>query len=552
MIGGDGQMQPQVRMNRHVHNHVHDHVQNPMHSHVQNPMPMQNHLHDHVQNSMHNHVQNPMPMQNHVDQRVHNRMQNHVHQPVHNPVLLHHDGDRVVWRPQESGFCLKSLQEGHEQALLELDRSRRRMEEEQSSSFLEVMEVMEERVKVMSMMQETRQMLQAKERGELVGLVNEEECRAKVMALQQCVDQLRKFPESPRNLESPRPDVSQAGTLDTEYTEDQEGEDEEEEEPVDESLELFLREAWREEMVEFIRTIKKEFKKCQKEKQNLEFEMQELREDNSRRERESMEEKRKLRAKVGNLQCKLNALTGKNGGSPGGSSGSGGSSPPKPPVSKVSIETQTEPEVVEEDVDVSNVEIKPWTNDEMLKVLKKMQMERAVREANAPKKVTDLELGRDVKDAFSKRAGTNIQLSKDHMIATRVDEVQSQAVVFGSSPIRKEAFGWYYSVEVKAMTSRIWGGLAVGVTQIRPRSFQELPNKGWELEDTCLVGYWTCCAFVNRMRQRVQWDPADLRVGNRVGVLVTNEGDLKIFVDRMEVDCLKGAGCPTTSPDELT
>jgi len=51
-----------------------------------------------------------------------------------------------------------------------------------------------------------------------------------------------------------------------------------------------------------------------------------------------------------------------------------GSSPPKPPVSKVSIETQTEPEVVEEDVDVSNVEIKPWTNDEMLKVLKKMQM----------------------------------------------------------------------------------------------------------------------------------------------------------------------------------
>ena len=40
----------------------------------------------------------------------------------------------------------------------------------------------------------------------------------------------------------------------------------------------------------------------------------------------------------------------------------------------MSIETQTEPEVVEEDVDVSNVEIKPWTNDEMLKVLKKMQM----------------------------------------------------------------------------------------------------------------------------------------------------------------------------------
>ena len=38
--------------------------------------------------------------------------------------------------------------------------------------------------------------------------------------------------------------------------EDQEGEDEEEG-PVDESLELFLREAWREEMVEFIRTFRR-------------------------------------------------------------------------------------------------------------------------------------------------------------------------------------------------------------------------------------------------------------------------------------------------------
>ena len=63
-----------------------------------------------------------------------------------------------------------------------------------------------------------------------------------------------------------------------------------------------------------------------------------------------------------------------------------GSSPPKPPVSKVSIETQTEQnEVVEEDVDVSNVEIKPWTNDEMLKVLKKMQMSLGWSD-EAPKK----------------------------------------------------------------------------------------------------------------------------------------------------------------------
>ena len=63
---------------------------------------------------------------------------------------------------------------------------------------------------------------------------------------------------------------------------------------------------------------------------------------------------------------------------------------------------------------------------------------------------------------------------------------------------------------------------------------------GWELEDTCLVGYWAQCAFVNQVQQKVQWGPANLRVGSEVGVLVTKDGDLKIFVDHMEVDCLKG------------
>ncbi len=43
------------------------------------------------------------------------------------------------------------------------------------------------------------------------------------------------------------------------------------------------------------------------------------------------------------------------------------------------------------------------------------------------------------------------------------------------------------------------------------------------------------CAYVNGVRKQVQWDPANLRVGSKVGVLVTKEGDLTIFVDEMEV-----------------
>ena len=41
----------------------------------------------------------------------------------------------------------------------------------------------------------------------------------------------------------------------------------------------------------------------------------------------------------------------------------------------MSIETQTVSAVsVVEEVDISNVEVKPWTNDDMRKILKKMQM----------------------------------------------------------------------------------------------------------------------------------------------------------------------------------
>lgn len=97
----------------------------------------------------------------------------------------------------------------------------------------------------------------------------------------------------------------------------------------------------------------------------------------------------------------------------------------------------------------------------------------------------------------------------------------------------------YYSVEVKA-TTFLYGGLAIGVTQRRPSEFEKLPDTGRRLEDTCLVGYWANCAFVNKVHHKTHWDPATLCVGSKVGVLVTKEGDLKIFVDHMEVDCLKG------------
>ena len=65
---------------------------------------------------------------------------------------------------------------GHQQVIL--DRSRKRMEKEQgqsSSKILDMFQVMEKRMKIMSLMQETRHMIQAKHREEYANQFNEAE-----------------------------------------------------------------------------------------------------------------------------------------------------------------------------------------------------------------------------------------------------------------------------------------------------------------------------------------------------------------------------------------
>ena len=327
----------------------------------------------------------------------------------------------------------------------------------------------------MKVMQETRHMIQAKKRGEQF---NEEQLRTKILTPEQCVAQHGQCPEI--STDKPRlADVSQAAAMETE---DQDFD--EQEEVVDPNLEMFLRQAKREELVKLSSSMNSKLQKFKKGEQNLQFQLQELREEKYRRHVQRMKEKDELKKEMWRLQLKLNAFTGKH------------------------------------------------------KRQSHLQESRA--EAEAPN-VSHLDLGSDVEGAFSKRAGTNIQFSKDQMIATRVEVFGNQALVFGSSPIRKDKSGWFYSVEVKATTHKTfwYGGLAIGVTQRPPSGLKELPDMGWQLEDTCLVGYWGC-AYVNGVRKQVQWDPANLRVGSKVGVLVTKEGDLTIFVDEMEVDCLKG------------
>ena len=353
-----------------------------------------------------------------------------VHHPVHNPVLL---TSRPLLPPAGSGFVQKGMPQGHEEVIL--DRSRKRVEKEQgqsSSNFAE-------RVKIMPLMQEAHHMIQAKHRREYANQFDEAELRAKIVKVSSALNNF----DHQADQRSPPMSIPglQMGNI-----------------------------------ASAVDTENQDFEEEQKGQQQLEFELQELREKKYFRQRAWMDQKKSLKQEIGRLQIKVNAITGLN--------------------------FQSE--------------------------IQKLLCDSA-----------DRKLGPDMEGTFSERAGTNIQFSEDGRIATRVAVMGNQALVFGSSPIRKDACGWYYSVEVKA-TTFLYGGLAIGVTQRRPSEFEKLSDTGRRLEDTRLVGYWANCVFVNKVQRKTHWDPATLCVGSKVGVLVTKEGDLKIFVDHMEVDCLKG------------
>ena len=101
--------------------------------------------------------------------------------------------------------------------------------------------------------------------------------------------------------------VAQAASMETE-----EQDFDEQEEVVDPNLEMFLRQAKREELVKLSSSMNSKLQKFKKGQQNLEFQLQELREGKYRRHVQWMEEKKKLKNEMWRLQLKLNAFTGLN------------------------------------------------------------------------------------------------------------------------------------------------------------------------------------------------------------------------------------------------
>mmetsp|Transcript_43248 Transcript_43248/g.69138 ORF Transcript_43248/g.69138 Transcript_43248/m.69138 type:complete len:922 (-) Transcript_43248:148-2913(-) len=127
--------------------------------------------------------------------------------------------------------------------------------------------------------------------------------------------------------------------------------------------------------------------------------------------------------------------------------------------------------------------------------------------------------------------GLNIELSEDGYVAKRVRGCR-QSVVVGSAPLEPQDLGCYFEVVVRETVNGWVGGLGLGVTRVSPAEMKRMPDKAWRIPSTFIVGYWGCL-FLDGREKRTRWKADTLKVGSRVGLLVTGDGrgDLIVFVD---------------------
>jgi len=135
--------------------------------------------------------------------------------------------------------------------------------------------------------------------------------------------------------------------------------------------------------------------------------------------------------------------------------------------------------------------------------------------------------------------GVNLELSGDGYSAVRTRGCR-QAAAVGIDALMAGARGYFFEVTVEETVSGWVGGLGIGVTATSPHEIRRVPDKAWRMPSTYMVGYWGCI-FLDGVERRTSWRSDTLAVGSVVGLLVTREGDLLVFVDNHPVVRLANA-----------
>lgn len=129
--------------------------------------------------------------------------------------------------------------------------------------------------------------------------------------------------------------------------------------------------------------------------------------------------------------------------------------------------------------------------------------------------------------------GLNVLLSQDGYTATRSCGCR-ESVAVCKGPLSQQGAG-YFEVEVCQTVDGWIGGLGIGVTHSSPSDLKEqrLPDKAWRVPRSFVLGY-AGNKYLNGKEGTVDWQSDQLRVGQRVGLLIDG-GSLFVLVDGQEV-----------------
>lgn len=132
--------------------------------------------------------------------------------------------------------------------------------------------------------------------------------------------------------------------------------------------------------------------------------------------------------------------------------------------------------------------------------------------------------------------GLNILLSPDGYTATRSCGCR-ESVAICKGPLQLQEEGLYFEVEVLQTVDGWLGGLGIGVTHANPSALkdQRLPDKASKVPGSFILGY-AGSKYLNGNEDSISWQPDQLRVGQRVGLLLDGTtNDLAVNVDGQEV-----------------
>lgn len=159
-----------------------------------------------------------------------------------------------------------------------------------------------------------------------------------------------------------------------------------------------------------------------------------------------------------------------------------------------------------------------------------------------------------LKSWFAKTRTWNSNISEGNIVARRKDaSLPGGAVVLGDGRIPLFAGrhllspGYFYSFAIEAVDDARDLAFGFGVSRLAPwHRACERPNYAYEVPGTVLIGYGKHVIDGGKW-WNTDWDPRELEKGDIVGVLISPDGDITVFVNAKQVLRVK-----TTLSEDMT